>query len=521
MVHKLFLLKLFAIAACLSSVITANAYDFWSNGIYYNITDPTAMTVEVTDNNGSDNSYSGTVNIPSTVTHISTTYTVTRIGDYAFHHCSNLTNVTIPNSITSIGSAAFTCCPKLSGIILPDGVKSIEGGTFYECSSLKDVSIGNSVTRIGENAFYYCTSLAGIMLPNSVTAIGSSSFYVCNSLTNITIPNSVTWIGTSAFCACTSLANILIPNSTNNIGENAFSGTAWYNNQPDGLVYAGLVAYQYKGTMPNGKSINIKSGTVSISPSAFYGCSGLTSVTIPNSVTIIGHSAFLDCTNLVNVTIGKSVTGIEPYSFRGCYKLSKIICKAATPPAMLEGETFSNVGSATLYVPNTSMSAYQTAQGWRQFQHIVGMESRNFFADVNNDDEINIADVNNVINAILSSGSNASADVNADGEVNIADVNAVISVILFGGSSQDNHEYVDLGLPSGTLWATCNIGANSPEEYGDYFAWGETAPKEVYTWQTYKWCSGDLFSMTKYCRESENGYDGFTDGKGELDLEDV
>ena len=51
----------------------------------------------------------------------------------------------------------------------------------------------------------------------------------------------------------------------------------------------------------------------------------------------------------------------------------------------------------------------------------------------------------------------------------------------------DNHEYVDLGLPSGTLWATCNVGANSPEEYGDYFAWGETTPKDVYDWSTYKW----------------------------------
>ena len=51
----------------------------------------------------------------------------------------------------------------------------------------------------------------------------------------------------------------------------------------------------------------------------------------------------------------------------------------------------------------------------------------------------------------------------------------------------DNDEYVDLGLPSGTLWATCNVGADSPEEYGDYFAWGETIPKDVYEWQNYKW----------------------------------
>ena len=82
------------------------------------------------------------------------------------------------------------------------------------------------------------------------------------------------------------------------------------------------------------------------------------------------------------------------------------------------------------------------------------------------------------------------------------------------------HDYVDLGLPSGTLWATCNVGADSPEEYGDYFAWGEIEPKESYTWETYKWCEGTAETLTKYCVNSEYGYKGFTDGKTELDPED-
>ena len=79
------------------------------------------------------------------------------------------------------------------------------------------------------------------------------------------------------------------------------------------------------------------------------------------------------------------------------------------------------------------------------------------------------------------------------------------------------HEYVDLGLPSGTLWATMNVGANSPEEYGDYFAWGETAPKEVYTWETYKWCNGNYNSLSKYCLDS---YYGQVDHKFELEPAD-
>ena len=77
----------------------------------------------------------------------------------------------------------------------------------------------------------------------------------------------------------------------------------------------------------------------------------------------------------------------------------------------------------------------------------------------------------------------------------------------------NGHEYVDLGLPSGLLWATCNIGADAPEDYGDYFAWGETQPKDVYDWSTYQYCNGceGWNTLTKYCNDNEFGYNGFTD----------
>ena len=79
----------------------------------------------------------------------------------------------------------------------------------------------------------------------------------------------------------------------------------------------------------------------------------------------------------------------------------------------------------------------------------------------------------------------------------------------------ETHAYVDLGLS--VKWATCNIGASSPEEYGDYFAWGETEPKEVYVWSTYKWCNGSQNTLTKYCTNKEYGA---VDNKITLELED-
>lgn len=78
-------------------------------------------------------------------------------------------------------------------------------------------------------------------------------------------------------------------------------------------------------------------------------------------------------------------------------------------------------------------------------------------------------------------------------------------------SEVDTTQWVDLGLPSGLLWATCNLGANSPEEYGDYYAWGETKPKSTYDWSTYKYCNGSYGQITKYCTNQRSGNNGFTD----------
>ena len=185
-------------------------------------------------------------------------------------------------SVTYQGTYSSSYSNKYTGtVVIPETV-TYNGKTY-------------SVTSIGSAAFYNCNGLTSVTIPNSVTSIGEDAFRGCSGLTSVTIPNSVTSIGSGAFSDCSGLTSVTIPNSVTSIGSSAFSGTAWYDNQPDGLVYAGNVAYKYKGTMPANTSITLKEGTVGIAPYAFQGCSGLTSVTIPNSVTSIGSYAFRYC----------------------------------------------------------------------------------------------------------------------------------------------------------------------------------------------------------------------------------
>ena len=145
--------------------------------------------------------------------------------------------------------------------------------------------------------------------------------------------------------------------------------------------------------------------------------------------------------------------------------------------------------------------------------------------DVDGSGQVNIADVTELIDMLLNSQTDVdlypAADADGDGVIGIADVTELIDVIL-NTSFEDEHDWVDLGLPSGTLWATCNVGAETPEDYGDYFAWGETSPKAVYDMSTYKWYRSDDngYGLTKYCTTSVCGYNGFTDGKTELDPSD-
>ena len=114
----------------------------------------------------------------------------------------------------------------------------------------------------------------------------------------------------------------------------------------------------------------------------------------------------------------------------------------------------------------------------------------------------------------MEEGSAYSADGNYTGSCGAVPTiyeNGYLTLGIEVNVSTSVHEYVDLGLPSGLLWATCNVGADAPEEYGDYFAWGETQTKSTYNWNTYQYCMGYSNTLTKYCNGASYGYNGFTD----------
>ena len=311
--------RLLLLASAIATSLSAAAYDFESAGIYYNITGNN--TVEVTYSDRDNNTYSGSISVPETVTNNGTEYSVTKIGESAFK-----------------GSA-------VTSVSMPEGITSIDYNAFFVCQNLESVTLPESLTTLGIRAFGGCQSLKTIKIPSGVTAIPGHCFNGCSSLESVTIPEGVTAIGDEAFQSC-NLNALTLPESLETIGSFAFSGNQSL------------------------KSVNIPAKVKTIEPQAFYNC-GLTELVIQEGVQTIGDNAF-EVNSLQNLTLPSTIKSIGNSAF-DCYNLQSITCNAVTPP-MLGAGAFSFNINPVIKVPMASIAAYRKAYGWKDFSNYYGGE---------------------------------------------------------------------------------------------------------------------------------------------------
>ena len=179
------------------------------------------------------------------------------------------------------------------------------------------------------------------------------------SIKTVIIKEGVTRIGVGVFQDCTNLTSIVIPNSVTSLGEGAFHDTAWYNSQPNGVVYVGKVVYKYRGKMPANTHIVLKEGTKIIADGAFRRSMRLTSIIIPDSVISIGDNAFRECMSLTSVTIPNSVTSIGTAAFADCKSLtSAIIPNSVTSIGVGVFQDCTGLTSVTIPNSVTSIGSY-------------------------------------------------------------------------------------------------------------------------------------------------------------------
>ena len=354
--------------------------------------------------------------------------------------------MSIPNSVTSIGQWAFSDTQWLDSqangvvyarlvaytykgtapqeIVLVDGTLGIADYAFAWSSNLRKVTIPNTVKVIGLGAFYSCTSLADVTIPNSVKTLGKMAFYQCDGLTSMTIPSSVTTIGEGPFSGCDHLTSLVVA-----------SGNTTYDSRDN----CNAIIETASNTLIGASASTIIPNTVTaIGDHAFYFFDSIATVVIPSSVTSIGTEAFMYCKGLKSLTIPGSVTTIGSSAFTSCGKLTDVYSYITDPSRLsVKYDFFDVLGSfdysgRTLHVLQGKAEAYQANEYWSPYfgQIVDDLMPAVLPGDVNADGEVNIADVNALIDMILSGNHSAKGDVNEDNEVNIADVNALIDMIL-------------------------------------------------------------------------------------------
>jgi len=383
-----------------------SAYDFVVDGICYTILESDGVPAVAVDQRyalGGD--YSGSVNIPPTVTYGGTNYTVTEIAELAFFDCHDLTSVTIPNSVTKIGCEAFTGT-GLTSIYIPESVVDIYNNENVFGSELKSITVaaGNPVYDSRNNcnaiiytednilitgcvntvipndvgSIWYCafqgiTDLLSIVLPSSVSEVAPYAFNNCTTLSNVSMTEGLAWICNYAFNGCSSLKSINFPSTLKSIGEAAFQSTDLKSIHIPKKVYSigksafaachelnSITVDPANTTYDSRNNCNaiikssnntlivgcanstIPSSVTEIGDEAFNETE-ITAVSIPSTVTAIGKKAFQNCTQLQSVTLPNSITEIEQSTFNGCTSL--LACNIPNSVTKIGANAYSNCSS--------------------------------------------------------------------------------------------------------------------------------------------------------------------------------
>ena len=292
-----------------------------------------------------------------------------KLGNYVFFGCSGLTSLTIPSGVTSIGIAAFQGCSGLTSLTIPSGVTSIGNRAFYGCSGLTSLTIPSSVTSISDRAFYGCSGLTSIYAClEKIPTLGSNVFTGCDAKNCILYVPTGTYDDylVSEFGYFENIVDVInkdgllttqVTIKLDEAGTLPYKISANEKNLITNLKIVGkingtdlkfireMAGRDFNGGKTDGKlSIldlseakivaggdayvrygdNYYTSNDKLGDWAFYGCSGLTSLTIPSGVTSIGDKAFRGCSKLTSLTIPSGVTSIGDWAFSGCSGLTSL-----------------------------------------------------------------------------------------------------------------------------------------------------------------------------------------------------
>lgn len=274
------------------------------------------------------------------------------LGVYAFCHCESLESISLPAGLESIADDAFNSCTKIESINIPASTTVIGSGIIGNCNSLTSVTVddanpvyhdsGNCIINTADKVLVSGCNISVISADASVTSIGYKAFYMCESLANVNIPESVTSIGEYAFYGCKGLSTVYYDASE------AEWNSILVGDRNSPLLSAQIVFSEEDDLLPEGLEYEIIDGEVTITdytgsaaelviPStidgypvtsignwAFYDCSSLESITIPEGVASIGHYAFHKCASLESITLPASITSIEDATFYECPSLTSV-----------------------------------------------------------------------------------------------------------------------------------------------------------------------------------------------------